>query len=180
MAKNFSSNNSKKFDSGFTLIELLVVIAIIGLLASVVLVSLNGTRAKARFTKRMADIKQIQTALELYYDSNNAYPASGYQSQCQSWGAVASDQVIPGLVPTYMSKFPVDPSMNVAASTSCYIYVSNGRDYKLLDYNIQDTASPAPTNFIDPNRDSNGANCPGVDAYAGYLAIYTAGGACSY
>ena len=59
-----------KRPSGFTLIELLVVISIIGLLASVVLVSLNGARAKARNARRLADIKQLQTALELYYDTN--------------------------------------------------------------------------------------------------------------
>lgn len=67
----------KKFRSGFTLIELLVVIAVIGLLASVVLVALNATRIKARDTKRKADIKQLQTALEFYYDDNNEYPAVG-------------------------------------------------------------------------------------------------------
>lgn len=60
---------------GFTLIELLVVIAIIGILSSVVLVSLQSSRAKARDAKRIADIGAIQQALALYYDSNNAYPA---------------------------------------------------------------------------------------------------------
>ncbi len=61
---------------GFTLIELLVVIAIIGILSSVVLASLNDARQKSRDAKRISDIKQIQLALELYYDTNGNYPTA--------------------------------------------------------------------------------------------------------
>jgi prepilin-type N-terminal cleavage/methylation domain-containing protein len=60
---------------GFTLIELLVVIAIIGILSSVVVVSLNSARMKARDAKRVADLGQIKTALGLYFDSYQQYPA---------------------------------------------------------------------------------------------------------
>ncbi|MDD3285686.1 MAG: prepilin-type N-terminal cleavage/methylation domain-containing protein [Patescibacteria group bacterium] len=60
---------------GFTLIELLVVIAIIGLLSTLSVLALNGARARARDAKRIADIKQIQTALEMYYNDNNVYPS---------------------------------------------------------------------------------------------------------
>ncbi|OHA08386.1 MAG: hypothetical protein A3B37_01630 [Candidatus Sungbacteria bacterium RIFCSPLOWO2_01_FULL_59_16] len=60
---------------GFTLIELLVVIAIIGILASIVLASLNTARQKSRDARRISDVKQIQLALELFADSNSQeYP----------------------------------------------------------------------------------------------------------
>jgi prepilin-type N-terminal cleavage/methylation domain-containing protein len=62
---------------GFTLIELLVVIAIIGLLATIVMVSVNSARAKARDAKRISDIEQLRKSLEMYYDTNGTYPVSG-------------------------------------------------------------------------------------------------------
>ena len=65
-----------KTQKGFTLIELLVVIAIIGLLASIVLLALNSARAKSRDAKRLADVRQIATALEMYYNDNQTYPAA--------------------------------------------------------------------------------------------------------
>lgn len=61
---------------GFTLIELLVVVAIIGLLSTLSVVALGSARKKANDSKRLLDIKQVQTALELYYTDNNAYPTS--------------------------------------------------------------------------------------------------------
>lgn len=65
-------------EGGFTLIELLVVIAIIGLLASIVLISLNKARSRARDSSRKADLHQIRMALELYYDKYDYYPYTGF------------------------------------------------------------------------------------------------------
>ena len=66
-------NKNKK---GFTLVELLVVIAIIGLLSTIAVVSLGSARAKARDTKRIADMKQLSTALEQFYADQGGYPAN--------------------------------------------------------------------------------------------------------
>ena len=71
--------------SGFTLIELLVVIAIIGLLSSIVLASLNKARSSARDARRISDLKQIQIALELYYDKYRTYVVSG-----GGWGGLGT------------------------------------------------------------------------------------------
>jgi len=86
---NFSSKNS----GGFTLIELLVVIAIIGILSSVVLASLNSARMKARDARRVADLKQIQVALELYYDAQNKYPTTIAGLVCASGGCTGGQSL---------------------------------------------------------------------------------------
>ena len=59
--------------AGFTLIELLVVIAIICILSSVVLVSLQSTRAKAKDSSAMISMSSISAAAELYYSNNSDY-----------------------------------------------------------------------------------------------------------
>lgn len=64
-------------EKGFTLIELLVVVAIISLLSSIIMVSLNDARAKARDARRKSDFHQIAVALEMYYDKYGGYPAMG-------------------------------------------------------------------------------------------------------
>jgi prepilin-type N-terminal cleavage/methylation domain-containing protein len=69
--------NSKQ---GFTLIEILVVIAIIGILASVALVGLGPVQKKGRDARRISDLRQIQTALELYFTKNGSYPPSGFSN----------------------------------------------------------------------------------------------------
>jgi len=61
---------------GFTLIEVLIVVSIIGLLSATILVGLAGFRARGRDARRLADLKQIQNGLELYYTKNNSYPDS--------------------------------------------------------------------------------------------------------
>lgn len=66
---------NRKIQKGFTLIELLVVISIIGVLATLVLLQLGTARARARDTKRIADINQVRTAVEEYFEDNaGSYP----------------------------------------------------------------------------------------------------------
>src|SRR3954469_19188466 len=91
---------------GFTLIELLVVIAIIGVLASIVLASLDSSRKKGRDARRLADVKQLQLALELYYDQNNSFP--GDISNAGTCGTGSCAALLTG--PGYISVVPKDPS----------------------------------------------------------------------
>lgn len=113
---------------GFTLIELLVVIAIIGLLATLSMVAFNTSRAKARDTKRVGDVKQIQTALAMYYADNNGYPAT---SDFTTGGSIGTGTVV------YMNKIPTPPlpsnDGSCPAGLTDYVYTSaNTNTYTLV------------------------------------------------
>ena len=107
---------------GFTLIELLVVVAIIGILSTIVLVSLNEARMKARDVRRLADLRQVALALEMYYDDNTdiGFPGSSGSNQ---WSAMESAVESGG----YISSVPSDPGINSYE----YWVSSNKQEYVL-------------------------------------------------
>lgn len=116
---------NKTFKKGFTLIELLVVIAIIGLLSSVVMTSLNTARIKSRDTRRKADIKQLEIALEFNYDKYGSYTQPENLCSDTSYGAIGSCGGAGGtgnwdansdlrdlVTDSFLSALPVDPVNN--------------------------------------------------------------------
>lgn len=117
---------------GFTLIELLVVIAIIGLLSTLAVVALGSARLKARDSKRLADLKQIQTSLELYYTDKNAYPIVAASTTLGTYtGSTASCLDGTGFhaagacTNPYMGQVPSDPTGTADAGgtgTNIYTY----------------------------------------------------------
>lgn len=92
-----------RLSRGFTLVELLVVIAIIGVLATLLLLQLGVARQRARDAKRIADVNQVRTAAELYFDDNGEYP------QTSTWSDLGTVQYF---VPKYLTLLPTDPLEN--------------------------------------------------------------------
>jgi len=102
----------KNKNKSFTLIELLVVIAVIGLISSIVLVSLKGARQKARIAKAQQEIRQIVTAMYLFQDKYGQLPPIGdscpaCSNPCDSsWTAVIDALVNEGLLGSRADKDP--------------------------------------------------------------------------
>ena len=124
--KKYMQFNSK----GFTLIELLVVIAIIGMLSSTVLASLNSARAKGRDARRMADLRQIALAMELYYDDYGHYPCEN-ASNCSGQSVNANGKIGEGagldtLLANYLPSIPHDPR---GPGNPSYYYYYDGAQY---------------------------------------------------
>lgn len=128
-----------KKQSGFTLIELLVIISIIGLLASIVLTSLSSARAKGRDAKRIQDLKQMDTAIQLYIDKYGHAPYLGANNctatnpigynPCASVSVAQKDNwaILESELSEYLSKLPTDPcgeTCNVDRRWAAYIYKS--------------------------------------------------------
>lgn len=124
---------------GFTLIELLVVIAIIGILSALITAILTSARASSRDARRVADLKELRTALQLYFESNdNAYPVS-----------------IADAVPTYISPEPKDPS---TGQSYYYDQIGGGISFH-LGANLEDTGHDALQSDLDTVSDTiNGAD----------------------
>lgn len=93
---------------GFTLIELLVVISIIALLATAGLVALRGAQIAGRDTRRIADIRAIQSALELYYTKCGIYPGNDTCASVDptTWSSLSSTLTGAGIG---ITSVPVDP-----------------------------------------------------------------------
>jgi len=116
----------KHKQKGFTLIELLVVIAIIGVLAAIVLVSLNTARVRARDARRGGDINSVIAALELYNDTYNTYPIYVATDLQANFINMVNALTTEG----YLGSKPVDPSRT---GTLGYGYASHSATGANLD-----------------------------------------------
>lgn len=146
---------------GFTLIELLVVVAIIGILSSIVLASLTTARKKGRDARRISDLKQLQLALELYYDS---HPTTGYPTTAQ----YAANLVSEG----FIAVVPTDPQTGAA-----YLYSAHGALTVCSSYHLGSTLEITNNSALSSDADlalaAQGAVCTGGGTdFAGTDPIY--------
>ena len=147
MIRKFISTSRKK---GFTLIELMITVSLIAILSAILLQVINPTalRSKTRDQQRIADLKRIQSALELYFADNRVYPVGG-------WLVITSSDVLSNKLTLYMDTVPLDPlyAGSTANAGPCgsgttnrrYNYWSDGADYVLtaqMEISTSITSSP--------------------------------------
>lgn len=126
--------------AGFTLIELLVVITVIGLLSAMILVGLSGVRAQGRDTRRIADLRNTQNALEIYFNKNNTYPRQ------TDWNSLESALINANIG---VKKLPRDP-LNRDPFIYQYRVSSDGLHY-VLGVTLENSDNSALRDDVDGN-----------------------------
>lgn len=121
LKKNYFPNLKSQISNprGFTLIELLIVLAIVGTLTSILMVNFLGARERGRDAERKSEMRQMQTAFEMYRADQGTYPPAPLPA-CDTPLAVGST--------TYMQKIPCDPSNT---GQHVYRYTTTGTAYTL-------------------------------------------------
>jgi general secretion pathway protein G len=115
---------------GFTLIEIMVVVVILAVLGALVVPKILGNVDKARITRAQADIRAIQTALDLYRLDNFKYPTTE-QGLAALVHQPADATITNYRAEGYLPSLPHDPWNNL------YVYQSpgpDGRDYEITTY----------------------------------------------
>lgn len=145
-----------KNNRGFTLIELLVVVAIIGLLAAIITVTTGNARLKSRDARRLSDIQQIKSGLDIYYSHGFGYPDTG------TWNSVQAASGVMICNGENTLKIPQDP-LNQSNPLYAYTYTQGGTassgcggsvysDYK-VQFQTEGATSigSAGTYYLSPN-----------------------------
>lgn len=167
-----------KNNYGFTLIEVLVAVSIIGILSAVIAVNSIDSGKQSRDTERQADLRALQSAVELYKNKYGRYP-----EQCPTSGASANGwsgqqgtdfacsgsdtQYIVGLAPEFISVLPIDPKTGTGQYGYVYRTNTNGTVYKLMAMNSVESESVTNYHtFKSCNFDTNlGSGDPRIDGF---------------
>lgn len=165
-----------KNNFGFTLIELLVGISIIGILSAVIAVNSIDSGKQSRDIDRQADLRAMQSAIELYKNKYGRYPAqcaggsdgwSGQQGTDFACSVAGDTQYIVGLAPEFISVLPIDPKKGSGQYGYVYRTNANGTVYKLMAMNSVEGESVSNTHpFKRCDFDTNlGSGNPRIDGF---------------
>lgn len=126
---------------GFSLTELMVAVSITSLVAGMSATQMDDVVPMARDAQRKANIRQVQTALHLYYSDHGAYPESGSSIPTAS-GWQAMEIALEGSDPlnAYMPEVPVDPLNN---ANHQFKYWSDGDKFKIT-FETEDPIDASP------------------------------------
>lgn len=146
----------KKRQAGFTIIEMLIVVTILAMMAGVLVPVLQEGQATARDSRRMADLRSVQSALADFHRDNGEYPDTGDEWQTDFEDGYGAAGYIPGLVPDYMTALPRDPdTAQYPTEDAHYMFRSDGDDYKFVLNGTpedQDSLDDDGFPFYDPAR----------------------------
>ncbi|MFI5265216.1 MAG: type II secretion system protein [Candidatus Levyibacteriota bacterium] len=145
--------SKKERSIGFTLIELIVVIAVIGILGVVLITILNPAAQirKSRDSVRKTALKQIQSALEQYFNDTGGYPTTSCFSGTAGCWTVGAGSFLGASAATYMPSLPQDPIQSGADCTTSssygYYYYTpdSGKTYQLIT-RLENTSDPFALN----------------------------------
>ncbi|PJA45210.1 hypothetical protein CO174_04245 [Candidatus Uhrbacteria bacterium CG_4_9_14_3_um_filter_50_9] len=157
-----------KTEKGFTLVELLVVIAVVALIGVFAAVAVNSARSKQRDATRLANVRQVQSALEDFFNETNTYPdgellplgdsassaclgLSGFDGDCSGHEAVIM-RIVPGTYEDGLEGIVTcgDP----ARRAFCYTVLSEGESYVIhfeLENGLTSVGLQAGVNCATPD-----------------------------
>ncbi|MEK7605961.1 MAG: type II secretion system protein GspG [Patescibacteria group bacterium] len=144
---------------GFTLIELLIVISIIGILTALLTANFVGVRQRARDAQRKSDIRQIQSALELYRSDNGVYPVRQSTYRLNDTSACTTSQAFTYNNTTYAKKVPCDPLGTSGYNSGNYYFYTDatGTTYTLAT--CLENGNDSDTNTTQSAPSPSGGTC---------------------
>lgn len=168
--------------AGFSLVELLVVLSVVAILAGVIYASFGDARTIARDAERQANIRLVESALELYRQKYDRYPEAcngplNWSGQPGADYACSGDDLeyIVGLWPEFIQALPLDQRLNGSDSGYVYMVNSDGSVYKFMALNtveneVLSNDEPHPFFRCGPNFDVDVLSGEDVSSIAAYNA----------